>query len=444
MNADICILGGGLAGLLSALTLQNKGLKILVLEKERKVGGLLRTVTIDNFSFDMGGSHVIFSKNDKILNLMLTLIPGGAKKHYRNSKIYYKGRFIKYPFENGLNELDLYERYECLIDFIKALINKYKGVSKEPQNFKEWCYTTFGRSICTKYMIPYNEKIWKLQLDELSVDWVKDRVPNPPVEDIIKSAIGIPTEGYTHQLTFYYPHRGGIEALIKGIKQSLEHNVSIITKFNVSNLFKEDSKFIVKAGKKECVCNEVISTIPLPELLKILIRSEVPKIISKLVNKLRYVSLVVFGIGGKTKKKFNYHWVYFPQKEVVFHRLAFLSNYSNSMAPKNKVSLIAEVSIPSNLIKKINTRELYEQVVEGLSNVGVINKNDIEVSTHCTWKYAYIVYDHNYKFVTRIIKIFLKEYGIKLVGRFSTWSYLNMDHVFENVITTLGFPKIVK
>src|SRR5262249_58037185 len=86
----------------------------------------------------------------------------------------------------------------------------------QPANCEEWAYATFGRSIADKYLIPYNRKIWKLEPREMGLEWV-GRVPKPPVEDVVKSALGIPTEGYTHQLYFRYPLHGGFEALVRAM-----------------------------------------------------------------------------------------------------------------------------------------------------------------------------------------------------------------------------------
>jgi protoporphyrinogen oxidase len=75
---------------------------------------------------------------------------------------------------------------------------------KEPKNMKEWFYFTFGSGISEKYLIPYNEKVWNIPVDKLSMVWA-ERIPNPPPEDVLKSSIGIPTEGYLHQLYYNYP-----------------------------------------------------------------------------------------------------------------------------------------------------------------------------------------------------------------------------------------------
>ena len=96
------------------------------------------------------------------------------------------------------------------------MIDYLKNDSPEPANLEEWGYHAFGRSISEKYFLPYNRKIWKTEPREMGLDWV-GRVPKPPVEDVVKSALGIETEGYTHQLHFRYPLRGGFEALVTRI-----------------------------------------------------------------------------------------------------------------------------------------------------------------------------------------------------------------------------------
>ena len=58
-----------------------------------------------------------------------------------------------------------------------------------------------------------------------------DRIPQPPVADIIKSANGIKTEGYRHQLYFDYPKKGGIQSLFDAFYNKLnKKKVKIIKK----------------------------------------------------------------------------------------------------------------------------------------------------------------------------------------------------------------------
>ena len=132
----------------------------------------------------------------------------------RNNQIWYQDRFVKYPFENGLAALKKQDVYECLMGFLE------REAGKNPHNLEDWCRFRFGEGIAGKYLLPYNDKIWKRAAKDISVHWV-ERIPSPPTEDIVKSAVGIETEGYTHQLNFFYPTRGGIEALIRSLAKDL-------------------------------------------------------------------------------------------------------------------------------------------------------------------------------------------------------------------------------
>ncbi len=102
------ILGGGLSGLTLARLLHERGEQIVVLEAGQ-IGGLCRSRKEKGFTFDTGGSHIIFSKDDDVLTFMRRMIAGNEQRNDRNTKIFYKQRYVKYPFENGLHELP-----ECL------------------------------------------------------------------------------------------------------------------------------------------------------------------------------------------------------------------------------------------------------------------------------------------------------------------------------------------
>jgi len=54
MNYDVIIVGGGIAGLTSAAYLSKAGYKVLVCEKQRKIGGLVNSFDYKGFTFDGG------------------------------------------------------------------------------------------------------------------------------------------------------------------------------------------------------------------------------------------------------------------------------------------------------------------------------------------------------------------------------------------------------
>ena len=423
MMTQIGILGGGLTGLTLAYLLKSRGYSVEVLEKENECGGLMRSIQEDGFTFDIGGSHIIFSKDKDILNFMLSFLNGNYVQRRRNTKILYKGRFVKYPFENGLSDLTKEDNFECLYYYIQNLIKKEKGELKPPTNLKEWCYHMFGKGIAEKYLIPYNEKIWKYPLEKISLEWV-ERIPKPPVEDIIKSALGILTEGYTHQLYFYYPKRGGIQSLIK----ALEFRVGkeILTNFNVKCIKKEDGKWIVSNGRSEKVYDHIISTMPIQDLINAL--KDISKEVKNASNDLKYNSLITVMIGLDVPKLNDFSWLYIPDKSVLPHRVSFPSNYSPYVAPDGKSSVLAEITFrDGDEISKMKLSEVVEKTVEDLHELNIINKNDVCYVNAIKLKYGYVINDLSYKSNIQTVMTYLRSINIHSVGRFGEFKYLNMD-----------------
>jgi len=276
------ILGGGLAGLTVAAHLETE---CEVLEADERLGGHCQSVREAGFTYDAGGPHIMFSRNQQVLDLMVSLLGDNVYRGRRNNKIFYKGRYVKYPFENGLNELDPQDRFECLYHYVR---NDHPS----PKNFREWMYYTFGTGLTEKYLLPYNEKIWNVRADQMSLDWVEGRVPKPPVEDVIRAAVGLETEGYTHQLHFYYPSRGGIESLPRGMAQRVRN---VTTEFLVRSVRPTATGWLVSDCRQERHFDRLVSTMPIHEMAQIV--EGVPEDVKRCVNALRYNSLFTVTVG---------------------------------------------------------------------------------------------------------------------------------------------------
>lgn len=419
------ILGGGLSGIVLARLLHEKGHEVIVLEKGADYGGLCRSESRSGFTYDIGGSHIIFSRDAEVLKFMHDVLEGNRCQNRRNTKIFYKGKHIKYPFENGLYQLPKEDLFFCINEFVKTLIAAEKGELKKPENFRDWIIYTFGRGIADSYMIPYNEKIWKFPADKMSLHWVDGRIPRPPVEDIIKSAAGIETEGYTHQAVFSYPEKGGIEAMIRAIAKPVEK--SIRTGFAVSSVKKESGRFTISSGSSEISADRCISTIPVQELLKCF--DSVPKNIRDACGKLKYNSLACVFIGMRGGVP-DISWLYVPEKsDGLFNRVSFPSNYSPHVAPPGHSAILAEITYrEGDDVSKMPDNQILEHTIEALKKMGIIkNKEDVAYIALERQKYAYVIYDLDWKKNISAVKCFFAKQGIGLIGRFAEFEYFNMD-----------------
>jgi len=366
------ILGGGLAGLAVANFLRHD---FEILEKNEECGGLCRSLRERGFTFDCGGGHIIFSRDRKILGLMVRKLGKNVTKRRRNTKIFFRGRYLKYPFENGLFGLPRQELLECLYGYVENWIRLGRGELKEPKNFEEWMYYTFGKGITEKYLLPYNRKVWNFEPSGMSVDWVKDRVPQPPVEDVVRSSLGIETEGYTHQLFFYYPRRGGIHSLIESFERGLTGKIT--RGFNVERVGREGKMWVVSDGMKEKVFDRLISTVPIMKLVNAY--RGIPGEVKRAARMLKYNSLVTVLLGFDIRKMNDIHWLYFPREEDgLFNKVCFPFNNSPDVVPRGKSSAIVEITCsPRDGIWKMKDEKLVEHAIEKLDEHKVASREKV-------------------------------------------------------------------
>lgn len=414
------ILGGGVAGLSLAYFL---GPESEVLEKSAACGGLCRSFEKDGFTYDLGG-HVLFSKDKEILDFELDLLDGKLNSFRRRNFIWYKHRLVKYPFENGIGALDLKDRFDCLYQFIAS--------KPGPQhNFKDWVYNTFGRGIADRYLVPYNEKIWKLPLEHMSTYWV-DRVPRPPLADVVKSALGIETEGYLHQLNFHYPKQGGFENLPRAFENHVKERIT--TDYEVNHVEKKADGWLVSNGSDYKEFQQLVVTIPIFDFIRSL--QAVPEEVMQATESLRYNSLIVVLVGAKNTKPPGHFGVYIPQKNLLFHRICFYGYFGSSYVPAGSSSIVAEITCrPGDQISQMSDDQIRAAVVDGLCNEGFIEKTNVVTTDIKRVKYAYVVHDLDYEKNLAIVHDYCKNQGIELCGRFAEFRYYNSDAVIRSAKT---------
>ncbi len=427
---EVGILGGGLTGLTLGYLLNRRAGNHLVLERDHECGGLIRTARTDGYSFDVGGSHILFSKDAEALGFMLELLGDNKVKGRRNAKILYKGRLVKYPFENGLASLPIQDNFECLYDFVHNYVARSKGESANPSSLREWFCHYFGRSIAEKYLVPYNEKTWKYPLDQIGLDWVR-RVPHITLEEIVKSSLGFEIEGYTHQLQFDYPRVGGIQALAAALEEGIRPN--IIKDYQVRSIDKEDDCWVVSSGNRELVFDRLVSTIHLKTLVHCL--RGAPRDIIDAASRLRSNSLITVGIGVNRPRLCDLSWLYVPDPDIMAHRISFPSNYSPCVAPEGHSAVLAEITCDrDDEIWNMSDGEIIETTISDLEKIGLVNQSDVDLASLNRVEHAYVINDIEYAENVGRVKEYVCGQGIDLIGRFSEFAYLNMDACVRNAM----------
>ncbi len=431
LKSNTCILGAGWAGLLVANELTgNKVNNVSILEAEKleKLGGLLKSETIEGFTFDIGGPHLLFSKNESILSEVLEILKPNYSKRIRNNYVLHNGKFIPYPFENGAYMLKPDER----INIAKGIIDQMLYISEnrnwKPETFLDWVNGFFGDYMAHQYLIPYNRKIWKRPLEKMAADWVfsPGRLPFPKLDDILLTVAGIFNTGYKEQAYFYYPDDGGISSLFNSLRNKvLLKGAKIIADKRVNSIkVNTNGTFYIN---NELIADRIISTIPLPELLISLDDGDNYK---ELVRRFDYNSVVIVGVALKEKTP-NQTSVYVPDSRIIFHRYTWMS----SLVPPKDLegsNLIAEITLPKGEV--VDLQNITKKVIEGLLMIGVV-KDEASIMFTRVWfnKYGYPIYTLDHNQVRDEAFRILKQYNISSVGRWGSWHYWNTDMVYKAV-----------
>jgi protoporphyrinogen oxidase len=418
-DRNIGVLGGGLAGISFAYFSR---LSVTIIEKEDRIGGLCRTFESGGMYYDIG-PHIFFSKNKEILDFITGLVPMNQRK--RSNKIFYKDRFVKYPFENELSALPDKDRDYCLNSFIDNPYSDY-----DVRNMLMFFYKTFGEGITRTYLEPYNRKIWKYEPSFMDTQMV-DRIPKPPVEDVIKSAKGTATEGYLHQLHFSYPKEFGTESMIRALASLCSARTELVLSSPVEKVsIKKDGTFEVLTKGKSYGFERLVNSIPPQELLP-RIEPAPPKEVMDACSKLKFNSIHITLVNTNKDNLGENFAVMVPQPDISFHRLSKIDFLGDSYHKNDTANLMVEITYRQGDQFDCSDEKINEIVVADLEKTGFSKASDTNHVKTRSFKYAYVIYDLHHRKNMDIILGWLAEKGITSIGRFGLFEYYNMDKVVE-------------
>jgi protoporphyrinogen oxidase len=419
----LAILGAGVSGLALARFLVEGGFPaddLSLLEAASVPGGLCRSRTVDGFTYDVSGGHILFSKDAQALDWMKRQAGGEAAfvERERHTKIRFEDRWVHYPFENGLGDLPPQANFDCLSGYVQAWHRRQVDGSAAPGSFGDWVRWRFGDGIARHFMDPYNEKVWKRPMNHLTSDWVAGRVPDAPVEDVLRSSVGIRTEGYTHQALFFYPLRGGFQAITDGLASTLRPRIRLSTP--ATELARTRSGWRVNGEEFD----RVVSTLPLTYLPDVL--REMPAEVARAMRELEYNGIVCTLVALDRAEHPDLSWVYLPHPEQgPTNRVTYMSNYSPENAPRGRTSLLCEVTVPGG--RRPPGAELEREVLDGLVRAGLIERGEVLFCDRSEVGHGYVVFDHGYAARRRLALSWMESGGLIPLGRFGRFEYDNSD-----------------
>jgi protoporphyrinogen oxidase/glycosyltransferase involved in cell wall biosynthesis len=450
---ECVIVGAGPTGLSAAYHLGQLGAGAMLLERNATVGGWCRSIKDQGFTFDYAG-HIMFSNDPYVLKLYDILLGDNQHWQMREAWVYSKQVYTRYPFQGALYGLPPDVIKECIIGAVEArhgitssaaatpasaqvadccadgtadvANSTYCAPASEPRNFEEFIYKVWGAGIARHFAIPYNRKLWTVPLSEMETSWLGGRVPLPDLGEIIDGALQPVAKPMGPNARFGYPKRGGFQALMNGFLPHIRGKVELGATA-VSLLPREHA--LVLADGRRLQYEQLISTMPLPELVR-LIGNAAPPEVRQAAAGLRHVSIRCVNIGvdrpGVTEK----HWIYYPE-DSIFHRIFVQGNASPECNAPGGFGFTCEISYSPHKPLPVDGDALIARCVEDCIRTGFLSPDDrVVVANLVDMPYAYVVYDHARAHNVATIRAWMAEHDIVLAGRYSEWEYYNSDHAF--------------
>ncbi|MHB2026287.1 MAG: protoporphyrinogen/coproporphyrinogen oxidase [Elusimicrobiota bacterium] len=422
IKTDVLILGGGLAGLSTAYHLnRGSGLSSLIVEKNAAPGGTAGSVVKDGFVFDHTG-HLLHLHDPYGKKLVCSLLRGNLLSHQRSSWIYSHGAYTRYPFQANTNGLPPRAAEECAAEFLKTIHYPRPPAERGGQSFKDWCLETFGAGISRRFMIPYNEKLWRIRLDRLTTEWQGRFVPKPTAAEVLRGALIEQTKPFGYNAFFRYPRTGGSQALADALAARLRPGQLRLSSPVMSVDARE--RIAVVQGIGEVSYSRLVNTLALNDFIAL--SGPWPAAVHDKSRDLRCNAVYCLNLGVARPRVSEKHWIYFPEKSFPFYRVGFYSNFSPENSPPGTSSLYVETAWKSH--ENPDVARLERAALSSLRTCGILKPADrIIVKSWARVRRAYVVYDFKRTPAVSFIFPHLRKSGIESIGRYGAWKYSFME-----------------
>jgi protoporphyrinogen oxidase len=429
----VVIVGAGPAGLSAAYELVSEGIHPTLFEKSKDAGGIARTEVYKGYRFDMGG-HRFFTKIKYIDELWHEILGEEFLKVRRISRIYYRGRFFKYPLSisNTVINLGVMESMRILLSYLNARLHP----SPQEDTFEQWVSNRFGHRLYHTFFKTYTEKVWGIPCREITSDWAAQRIKGLSLKAAVVNALMRNQKAKTLIEEFFYPSQGPGLMWDQFVQAIDERGGELLFQAEVTRIRHSGDRRVRSViyrnqGREiERPLDSLISSMPLPRLISIL-EPAPPREVMAAARQLSFRSFILVGLIVEQCHLFPDQWIYIHNPAVSVGRIQNFKNWSAAMVPEEgKTSVGMEYfCTEGDRLWTLPDSDLVALAARELSVLGLASQQDVTDAVVFRQPKAYPVYDQGYDLNLGIIKQYLASFdNLQTVGRNGMHRYNNMDH----------------
>ena len=384
-RADFVILGAGPAGLGAAFRLASRDFRVIVLERQDRVGGLAGSFEVAGQRVDHGSHRLHPATPPEILGLLQSRLGEELQWRTRRGRIRIKGRWLPFPPDplGTLRSLPAGFTARAALSAATAAMRP-----RRDRSFADYVSTGLGRVMGEAFYFPYARKIWGVDPEHLSGDQARQRISaDTPWKLARRVAAGRKGTGRF----FYYP-AGGSGRIPETLAEAAEEaGADIRLSADATGIeFGDSSVTVTTSGGDAVAANQVWSTIPLTSLVRLVQPiSEDP---TPGVERLEYRAMILVYLALPIDRYTPFDAHYFPEADVPMTRVSEPKNYRSGTDPPDITVLCAELPCsPTGSLWDWSSEDLSALVADSLSRCGLDPPRPVEVVVRRI-RHAYPVY----------------------------------------------------
>jgi protoporphyrinogen oxidase len=356
-----------------------RGLKVTLLERADRVGGLAGSFDVAGCRVDHGSHRLHPSTPPPLMADLRNLLGSDLQSRPRNGRLRIAGRWIGFPLHGS----------ELARDLPAGMVAKVvrESITAPLRRVREETYAGvlragLGPTLYDSVYAPYAEKLWGLSGDRISSVQARRRVSADTAWKIAARTLGT-GRGDAPGRHFYYPRRGFGQIVESLADAAAAEGAEIRLEAEVDSVRVIENEVVVGTQDGDTVsARYAFSTLPLPVLARIgRPAPSLADIESAARLRFRAMLLVYVVHGGGRWTRFDAHYI--PTKETPITRISEPTNYRDSADdPADRSVLCAE--IPCSMTDEVwgmDDESLADLVDEALAQTGLPPVNRIHVES---------------------------------------------------------------
>lgn len=404
------VLGAGIAGLGYAANSNPRD--VAIFEKEEAYGGLCRSFQISGFTFDLA-VHLSFSQLEEV------------KKIFRQTEYFvhqplaynfHNGKWLKHPIIHNLFPLELEEKVRYLTDLIQ------RDSLKEVKDYQDWLEASYGIGLSRDFYSVYTEKYWACPPYRLSTSWIGKRLTAVDYSKALRGAMSEDTGIDYYAKEMRYPKVGGYQSFLRPLAEGAQ----IFYGKEAVKINLEKKEILFKDGTT-CSYSRLISSLPLPEMVKI---CHAPEEIGEASSHLHATAISLVSVAFSRPDVARHLWFYIYDRDILAARVYAPGLKSSANVPEGCSSLQFEIYHYSQ--EEANRERALENVRYAIQKMELASEEDILFMDYRYLPYGNVIFENGMETYREKVKGYFERQGVRLIGRFGKWEYFWSDQSYQS------------